>query len=463
MRDNDNPKFDPGNEREYHWELPGAQVEVSWVDALGSPLSGTSPQQLTAEEMKVAYGLIDRLKWNSQVKRIAEALLNQPRQPLESLQPLLKAIIRPNKVSWRERQVATGVLGRAPLNMEQRDFAAKTLSQILEGKLEQDTITKLKRSAWGTLLFTLPLASTIEPWGRVPAAALTSAVVGIFPFLLLLITTQEHHHSVSIRAAAASALGHLGHPASLDALASALHEKTGIRRLASQRKLRDAAAKALPSVLITLTSEHYGQIRRDTMENLCRALNHSDDTLVLAILSAFLYIGDSRSLPHVQKLASGGGKAGKDSRIREAATACLARIQIRIQQENNPQTLLRASTPPLRPSEELLRPAAYGSGTDPFQLLRAATQEQMPSSEQDRTLLLSLLSDLENFRDSRALPYVEQIAVNETMPPTIRHAAEACLPALRARAEIESLTQPSYQVQDSNEPMQNIGLRNSRS
>lgn len=439
---------------------PQPNVEVGWVDALGNRSDAGAPPRLTAEEMKTAYTLIERVRRWSKVREIAEKLLDNPGQPLPSLQPLIQALIRPNRAHWRERQLATWVLGRANLNPEQRTFAAETLTQVLERRLERDTSDKVRRAVFRGigLSFLLTLFIKSGDYSDPAEVILMQSLSFLVPLALLWQLVREESDSQRIRATAATSLGYLQDPIALDALTAALFETRSLR-LSSPRPLREAAAAALPSVLARLTPEHYGQIRMETMSNLCRALNHPDDTLVIAVLNALGVVGDTQALSFVEKLAKGGGRAGKDKRIQAAASEALTRIQARINARNARQELLRASSPQDTPPEMLLRPAAGSSLTDPLQLLRSAARDGAVPQDGETELILAILGDLQQSGDSRALPYVEQIAANESVAPYVREAARACLPSLRAKAEVESLEWKPYTGEDAGETISELRIQ----
>jgi hypothetical protein len=90
----------------------------------------------------------------------------------------------------------------------------------------------------------------------------------------------------------------------------------------------------------------------------------------IAILKAFAQVGDSSTLPIVQRLVHGEAKTTAKQRIQTEAQACLTALELRIEQARNPQTLLRASNAFDASAETLLRAAKGGQVTAPEQLLR---------------------------------------------------------------------------------------------
>ncbi len=428
-------------ENEPFWSQQRETLPFNWLDDMGVQNSARTVHRLNAEEMKSAYSLVEKLKWNSPVKKIAETLLNQPGRTLDSLQPLIHALIRPHRTSWRERQVAAWALGRAPLNTAQKAFAAETLVQLLECRLERDVLVRMKGAFWKMLPFNfLALAFVDSIRGPNPEAFLGSLF--LYPLFYFYTAFRDNVDSVCVRSTAAVALGHLAQPESLDVLAYCLFQTNRYFPLVSQWSIRERACQALPSVLAEITSEHYGRYKLETIQSLSRALNNQDDQLVISILMAFRYIGDRSTLTVVQKLAIGSGRAAKDNRIREAANAALPLILARVEHENNPHTLLRASAAPVAPHDQLLRSLGTEPVPDPLSLLRAAGDNSSPPTPRENALIIDILSNLEQSGDSRALPYVEKIAMNGEASANVRQAAEGCLPALRAHAEIDSVLLP---------------------
>jgi hypothetical protein len=76
------------------------------------------------------------------------------------------------------------------------------------------------------------------------------------------------------------------------------------------------------------------------------------------------------ALPVVQRMVHGEAKTTAKQRIQAEAQACLAALELRIEQAHNPHTLLRASSGFDASEETLLRAAKGGQETAPEQLLR---------------------------------------------------------------------------------------------
>jgi hypothetical protein len=96
--------------------------------------------------------------------------------------------------------------------------------------------------------------------------------------------------------------------------------------------------------------------QRRTLDSVL--LERKDLILALAILNAYAQIGDAKSLPVVESLASGGGRLGRDRRVREAALDCLPQLRARAITERAAHTLLRPTSGPRETDPSvLLRPA----------------------------------------------------------------------------------------------------------
>lgn len=93
-------------------------------------------------------------------------------------------------------------------------------------------------------------------------------------------------------------------------------------------------------------------------------------SLRIAILQAFAQVGDSGALPIVEWLAQIEAMTEDERRIQEAAQACLPTLRLRVEQEQNDQTLLRAADVSGADAKTLLRTFEGSQETVPEQLLR---------------------------------------------------------------------------------------------
>ena len=398
----------------------------NWQQTAPDKLDYTPQVSLTlnAGEMKRVYSLVDRLRADSPVRQIAEQFLKRGAERLSTLGVPVEPLVRPNRCGWRERQTAAWLLGRALLDKEQRDFAANTLTQAVECKLELTGFERVKKALlWSLIPGILLAALSNMEW----------TFITLYPWVFLGALVYERGTAVSIRAEAARALGQLAHPESLETLIGALQQ---------DRRVRQAAVEALPNVLASLTPDYYGQIRADTMQGLCRLLTNEDETLAVAILQAFVHVGDGSALPIVEKLAAGGGRAGRETRVQQAAQICLPVLQARLARERDPQVLLRASFVPQMPSDQLLRPASEADAVDPMEMLRASVDPAWRGTEEDIGLVVQIIEDLRRQGGTRALPCLETIVHADKVDGRIRRAAYDALPTLHAHAELDRISPP---------------------
>jgi hypothetical protein len=395
------------------------------------------------EEMSRIYSLLDRLDGGNQVRRLAEEVLNRNDGEIASLNPVIQPLIRPNRSQWRERQVAAWLLGVARMDGKDRQFAIESLIKLLEGRLEPDFYTVLRQGVKRACILAaivalpLPVRQMFFDDGSVSMiGAFLQALVCTGPFIVLASAVYTRITSKRIAAEAARSLGNLRATEALDVLVSAAQGGRR-RRRRSNRRIRQTAMEALPSVLATITEAHYGNIRSETMLGLCRLLQYGDETLAVAILGALAQIGDNMALGIVEKLAAGGGRASYEPRVQNAAQLALPQIQMRISRARDSHQLLRGASMPATPVEQLLRPSAETSVTDPLELLRASADPNWKGTEEDVAFVVRILKHLQQSGDTRALIYVEQIADGANLDARIRNAATECLPVLRAHRELE--------------------------
>lgn len=137
--------------------------------------------------------------------------------------------------------------------------------------------------------------------------------------------------------------------------------KTALIRLFPRLKMEDAP----------LLEESQRAVLRRYLAGSSVLFVGREPDLIVAILKAYEQVGDGNDLLVVEKLAHGKG-LGADNRVQAAALACLPHLQQRIEQIQNPQTLLRASSNSEAPAETLLRAAEGNPEGDPEELLRAS-------------------------------------------------------------------------------------------
>lgn len=127
------------------------------------------------------------------------------------------------------------------------------------------------------------------------------------------------------------------------------------------------AANALKRLLPQVKASDKRHIQPEEMNALLKALDGHDDALRVAILKALEQIGDAKAIPHVERIIAGPVTPP----VRRAAEECLPYLRLRAEQEQQAQTLLRASTAvEVAMPETLLRPAQGAVSSDTSQLLR---------------------------------------------------------------------------------------------
>jgi hypothetical protein len=141
-----------------------------------------------------------------------------------------------------------------------------------------------------------------------------------------------------------------------------------LREEADQR----ATAQGLTHLLPRLRADDTATLDVAAKRLMNHALTRPDVDLILAVLSALEQVGDASAIPNVRKLANKGGIAAKELRVQEAARACLPLLLARAEQQQSPQTLLRAASAESINSDTLLQPASGNVNAAPEQLLRAA-------------------------------------------------------------------------------------------
>ena len=321
------------------------------------------------EEVAQAEKVICRLKPGNPVRKLARNVMN--RRPVESVQPLLASLSNPSRPG-KERQAAAWALGCTSLDTAEKQAAINVLRDVLEKEQAADT-TRFKRIAVRAGICSLGLTLAYMQWlhvvdmnrsfgwvfrwsnfmyddsRRIEAfdvlkhSALVTTVLSLVPVVPASLALDRKQAN-KVRAAAALSLGRLQSVGSVGALTSALNDRSAA--------VRRAAEAALKSVLPLLRSQDYGQLGVQAIPNLCRALGHSDDTLVLHILSALEYVGDGRAVRPVEQLVT----SGRTDCVREMAVHVLPVLQERQRQESASKMLLRAAAPTANVPETLLRP-----------------------------------------------------------------------------------------------------------
>lgn len=138
------------------------------------------------------------------------------------------------------------------------------------------------------------------------------------------------------------------------------------------RGLRTVARDTLARLLPQIQAGNANLLSDSQRQTLAQALlKGRNEPLSKAILQAFTQIGDTRVLPQVQRVADGKGDGSWSVDVRVAARDCLFALQLRQEQEQAAQTLLRASASAETP-QELLRASQSVPDTAPQELLRSS-------------------------------------------------------------------------------------------
>ncbi len=143
---------------------------------------------------------------------------------------------------------------------------------------------------------------------------------------------------------------------------------------AADKQIVALAETKLTELLPRLQASDAHLLNPEQRSILNKSLIQAESGFVKAILKAYEQIGDSTAIPFVEKLTRGEGKAGGDAEVVAAANACLPFLIQRAKQQEQSQTLLRASEGNAAAPENLLRPANATIETQPDTLLRPVQQ-----------------------------------------------------------------------------------------
>jgi hypothetical protein len=342
---------------------------------------------LCAEEIdplqQEASALLHRLRRDPLIRQVLSLQKTRHSLPDDTCDALIATLIKPSEALWRHRLVAIWALERAELRPGQTAAAAEALCIALENRQVSAAVRLRRRfgrafvctALWvGAALFcSLVLAvlsifimeSDSGTLGLLLAGSYVPVIGALLvtPLVFPLSCLTDWVHTADVREAAARTLGILGVPESVGALSGALSD--------SCCAVSRAAEAALPPALHSLTAEHYGRLRADTVPNLCRVVQRGPAPMRLALdlLAALEHVGDGRAVAPIQSVAM----RGASPRLREAAARILPTLLKRQKQENEREMLLRGATMPDAAPDILLRPAtANAPDTAPELLLRAS-------------------------------------------------------------------------------------------
>ncbi len=350
--------------------------------------------------------ILTRLPQSNPVKPIAESLLAGEALDEARFATLIKRLQNPSANRWKERTVASWILGNVPLTEEQKQEVLPILGNLVEKSHKQDKLRVCGRFLWRSGAYFLLLAALVtgldwliinaipplqgiwhglseiaswigEPYGQfwdgilrnsigsmenlaVPLQILAFAFLTVFipaPISLPVSLMLDRRRQNRVRKEATASLMRLGSLEALPYLLAAIGRTKG----ELYQELLDGVATLLPR----LTPKHYGQFRSDVVPNLCYLLENYRGNFVLVLLDAVQKIGDSRALLTVRRLA----EKGESAEVRAKAKEVLPILEARREQENDAHNLLRASSEPVS-QKELLRPAYNVTETQPETLLR---------------------------------------------------------------------------------------------
>jgi HEAT repeat protein len=353
------------------------------------------PTQAERDAMRL---LIRRVGRRSVLQKSVLAELGASKLPASTVRALVTLLQGPFSERWRERVVALWALGCADLAPNHRNAVSEAIQEALGHHPTRPDLALVNSSAnaWKR---TRPLAALAGAAGFLWAmrvlcppdsdvvfsilpglfSVMISGVFGsvtavvasylLFPAVLPVSYGLDRAQNQRVRAAAALALGRLGHPQSVGALARAALELSPT--------VRQAAETALHALLPTLTPDDYGRLDANACPSLCRLLNvrrqqlfadhvRTED-LVVELLAALGKVGDGRAIPVVEAVAVDGWT----ERARQAARAALPALQARRQNEQNHRLLLRGAVAPVTPETLLLRSVSRDAASEPDTLLRA--------------------------------------------------------------------------------------------
>jgi hypothetical protein len=348
--------------------------EPQAVPSIASPVPSLLPDvvaDISFSEAQQAEKTIRRLKRGNPVRKLARNVMN--RRPIGEVQPLFESLADTSRPAG-EREIAAWTLGWTPLDAEQQTHAATLLRDVLEGEQAPDP-TRGQRILKRTLAVSLPVTFLfllwilhllwirhLDPygfrfsyqfsywyryyaqraWPMLWQACLSITALALVPTVPVSLLLDRKCNN-RVRAAAAVALGRLQSVEAIGALTTALYDRSA--------SVRRAAVSALKNILPLLTNAHYGQLGVQVIPNLCRALQHGDELLVLHVLSALELIGDGQATRPVEQMV----RSGRTERLRNLAARVLPMLQERQRQEKASQMLLRAATPVAPGADMLLR------------------------------------------------------------------------------------------------------------
>lgn len=153
---------------------------------------------------------------------------------------------------------------------------------------------------------------------------------------------------------------------------------------ATQQPLgRDPAViAAIHRLLQQVTETDSGLLNREAQETLWNMAvlpltlrNNADEAFAFSALQALAHIGDRETLTAMQQIAGHSAVYPAEHRLNERTRKLVLLMEARLQRQEVPQTLLRASGRPDATPDTLLRAHAAPASEPPQQLLRASASD----------------------------------------------------------------------------------------
>jgi hypothetical protein len=307
------------NEINTNFDAPGSVVDLSL---------------LSQEEILELEKLCRRRKRRQIVQIGRAALRGEPVREADVWQ-MIMSLSKSRRISWREKAVSCMLLGVTNLTASQQAEVAQELIHVLTNR----DIVKRGILAVLSIILYQPI------------------------FIPLMIINERHRNQA--RSAAARSMGRLRLIGGVGALAGGLFEKTS----PGSKGVARSCEQTLPVLLAELTPSHYGLLSAVATGNLCKAIGHSNEALVLAALNALEKVGGGSTVDAVTAVANGH----PSHEVRDRAQSILPVLLARQRKENEGRVLLRASDAADSPEQTLLRAAQGNTESDPAVLLRSSS------------------------------------------------------------------------------------------
>jgi hypothetical protein len=344
------------------------------------------PPELQADRAELATirNTARKLPRDNVVRQTAERILGDLAGEAFTARHLRKAAVERSGFRWRERFLAAWCLGLTRVPEEERTETIEALGLLADNKLESDNGGAFWRLQYRTALITVPVilaaggleavVGSFSVWDILQAALrnLGTSVV-ILPFSSML----EKRRLNLARAAAVLSLGRLSAPEATGLVAATLYDGSG----EGSGEVKRASERALPSVLRALSFQHLGQVRRTSIDHLCRVLADKRAPLVMAALDALEKVGGGTAVDPVKRLQ----KKTRSAKLRQRALEVMPVLEARRRDEQAPKMLLRATATPGALDEILLRPTNPNPESDPDVLLRPTSADSEEESDRIRT------------------------------------------------------------------------------